>query len=387
MEKLELEIIDIDDKGRGVAKNEGKIYFVENAKYGQIIEAEIIEDKKSYSIAKLLKIIKESEYLVDTGIKENQLCGIFDLYDLDYKKQVELKKDNLLNTVNRLAKENLEDVDFIEAKDKYYYRNKLELKLSPQGKISNFERNSNSFIETDDCVMVTKQINRIISKLQELIDRFNVRGYDPKTNKGIVKNIIIRSSSLSESMCIFVLNREVDLGKFYLAIEAEGLVDSLFISINSQRNNYKIKNLIHIFGKEKIQEDLAGFRFNISPRAFFQVNKDMAYEIYMLARNYIKGMDADLIVDLYSGVSTTSIILSDLAEKIISVEINEDAVNDAKENAQLNGIDNIEWYPMHAEKAIEKIDFGMGKTVDLFDPPRKGLYINIVNKIGGSKIN
>ncbi|MFM1525659.1 MULTISPECIES: 23S rRNA (uracil(1939)-C(5))-methyltransferase RlmD [Helcococcus] len=387
MENILLEIIDIDDNGRGVAKLDGMIYFVENAKYGETIEATIIKEKKSFIIAKKIKTVKKSPFLENTSITEKQLCGVYDLFDIEYSKQVELKKNNIINTINRIAGESLNDINFFEADNRYGYRNKIELKVSLDGKLSSFNRNSYDLVNIENCVMTTSEISDVIKKLQDLIFEYNLKGYDSSTGEGLIKNVIIRSTSFGETMVIFVLNKEYNLKNFYIALESSNILTSFYVSMNAQKNNYKIKDLVHVFGKKKIIEQLGEYKFNISPKAFFQVNKNMSYKIYLEAQEYIKSLKPKTIVDLYSGVSTTSIILSKNAEKIISVEINKDAVKDARENAKLNNIENIEWMDIPAEVAIDEIELDDEKTVALFDPPRKGLDKNIIKKIGESKIN
>nr|WP_276939206.1 23S rRNA (uracil(1939)-C(5))-methyltransferase RlmD [Helcococcus sueciensis] len=383
---IELEIIDLDDKGRGVAKKDGIIYFVENAILGETLLANIYKKKKSFYNAIKIETIKESPFLIE-DIGEENLCGVYELYNIDYKKQIEYKKNTIINSINRIADEKLTDIDVIEAINKNGYRNKLELKVSETGKLAYFKRNSYDLIEINDCMMNTKEIQKLVKKLQIIITELNIPGYNPVDNTGVLKNIIIRSTSIGETMLIIVFNQEYNFEKFYKRIEDEKIVDSFYVSRNNTKNNYKIKDLIHISGKDKIKEILGEHQFLISPRAFMQVNKEVSYKIYLKAREYVEKINPNILVDLYSGISTTSIILSDLVEKVVSVEINTDAINDAKENALINGINNIDWINKPAEIAIDEISLNENKTMALFDPPRRGLDENIINKIGQSNIS
>ena len=383
---IELEIIDLDDKGRGVAKKDGIIYFVENAILGETLLANIYKKKKSFYNAIKIETIKESPFLIE-DIGEENLCGVYELYNIDYKKQIEYKKNTIINSINRIADERLTDIDVIEAINKNGYRNKLELKVSETGKLAYFKRNSYDLIEINDCMMNTKEIQKLVKKLQIIITELNIPGYNPVDNTGVLKNIIIRSTSIGETMLIIVFNQEYNFEKFYKRIEDEKIVDSFYVSRNNTKNNYKIKDLIHISGKDKIKEILGEHQFLISPRAFMQVNKEVSYKIYLKAREYVEKINPNILVDLYSGISTTSIILSDLVEKVVSVEINTDAINDAKENALINGINNIDWINKPAEIAIDEISLNENKTMALFDPPRRGLDENIINKIGQSNIS
>lgn len=383
---VELNIIDLDDKGRGVARKNGMIYFVENAVLGEILLASIKKKKKSFYEATKVATIKESPFLINY-IDEKNLCGVYELYNIDYEKQIEYKKNTIINSINRIANENLRDIIVVKADSKREYRNKVELKVSPNGKLSYFKRNTYDLIEIENCIMNTKEIQYIVKKIQILINELNISGYDPKANSGILKNIIIRSTSIGETMLIVVFNEDYNFIEFYKRIEEEKIIDSFYVSLNNRKNDYKIKELVHVYGKEKIKEKLGEYEFLISPKAFMQVNKEISYKIYLKVKEYVEKIRPNTLVDLYSGISTTSIILSNLANKVLSVEINTDAINDAMENAHLNGINNIEWINKPAEIAIDEISLNEENTMTLFDPPRKGLDQNIINKIGNSNIS
>ena len=387
IENKEYKIVDLDNNARGIAKNEGIIYFIEYAKLGEIVNIKVKNIKKNFIEAIKTKIVHKSSLLNDYEITENRLCGIFDIYDLKYENQIKFKEQQIINTINRISHENIEDIDFIEADEIFNYRNKIELKVDLDGNLSFFSRKSNNHVKISDCIMATKEINNIIPTFQNLIKKHKFIGYNPSTNTGFIKNIIFRSTSLGETMGIMIVNELKDLKLFYRDLEDSKIFNSFYISYNNKKRNYKILDLVHIFGKEKIKENMGNFQFKISPKAFFQINKDIAYKIYLQAREYIKSINPDLIIDMYSGISTTSIILSDIAKKIISVEINKDAVKDGIENAKLNNISNIEFLDKAAEEAIKSIELNNKNTVALFDPPRKGLDFKIIEKIGNSKIN
>lgn len=384
---VELEIIDLDDKANGVAKKDGLIFFVKNTKLGEKVNAKIEKIKKSFCMGTKVETLVVSPFLNNESISENSLCGIYDLSGIVYDKQVEFKKNLIINNINRIASEDISEINFVKAIDKYGYRNKIELKVSPKGYLSFFSRSSNENVKITDCIMITKEINKTLSTLQDLILKHSLDGYDTKKSIGLIKNIIIRSSSIGEVQAVMVVNKEHDFKDFYTDLEKSKIFDSFYVSFNNKRRNYKILDLTHVFGKLKIRENLGDFKFNISPKAFFQINKDISYKIYNKAKEIINKIKPDKIIDLYSGISTTSIMLSDIAKEIVSVEISEDAINDAKENALINGVENITWLNKASEDAIEEIDLEEENTVALFDPPRRGLEENIIIKIGESNIS
>lgn len=386
MENIVLDIIDLDDKGRGVAKKDGLVYFVDQAKLGQKVSVEIVKEKKNFCEAIIKDIVKESPYLTSDNVGEDNLCGVYELYDIKYDKQVEFKKDKLINQINRIAGENLTDIKFVEADKKQAYRNKLELKVDPNGSLSYFSRSTNDHVIINQCLMNTKEINEVVLLLKDLLKKYSIKGYNPRTNKGLVKNIIIRSTSLGQTMLILVYNEDFNFSKLAKDLEDSGKINSFYISKNTKSRNYKMQDLQHIFGSEKIKEQLGDKTFNISAKAFMQVNKDVSYDIYMQAKEYLKDINSQILLDLYSGISTTSILFADLVDKIMSVEINKDAVKDAKENAAINKVGNIEFINKAAEKAIEDLKINKENTTVLFDPPRRGLDKNIISKIGDSNI-
>lgn len=387
MKDVILKIIDLDSNARGVARNEGMIFFVENAKLGQLVRAEVVKEKKSFVEARLVEVLEESPFLISEKIAEANLCGVYDLHDLQYAKQVEFKKNNIINQINRIAGENLDNIDFVEANKIYGYRNKVELKVSPDGKISYFSRASHDNVVVEKCVMNTEEINSVLQVLQELILKHNIPGYDTRSNKGCIKNLIIRSTSLGETMIILVYSDSHDFTSFIEDLKNSKIVDSFYMSKNTKPRNYKMIKVNHIFGLEKINEDLGEYSFKISPKAFMQVNKEISLQMYNKARDFLKSIKPQILLDLYSGISTTSVLLADFIPEILAVEINQDAVEDAKENARINGIQNIKWINKAAEEAIKEIDVDNNKTAILVDPPRKGLDKTIIDIVNDSKIN
>jgi len=385
--RIELEIIDITTEGKGVGKHEQLTYFVDGAQIGQKVLAEVTNYKKNFAEAKAIEVLEESPYHQSPLCPYANICDGCNFQDINYEKQIYIKKANIINSINRIARESLQEIEFESYPKRYAYRNKVELKVDSFGHLSYFSRKTNDNVAIEKCIIANDKINQIISTLQASILEHEYRGYNARKNYGFIKNVIIRSTSLNESMLIMVLNEEKNIDDLTQDLKDSGLIDSFYISTNSTKNNYRIKKARLVFGKEKIKEQMGDKTFLISPRSFFQVNTEQAYKIYLDAKSHIINSKADNIIDLYSGISTTSIILSDTAKKIVSVELIDDAVKDGKENAILNKVDNIEFISDAAEKAIDNLDLDLSNTVLLVDPPRKGLDQNIIFKIGKSNIN
>ncbi|MDO5027601.1 MAG: 23S rRNA (uracil(1939)-C(5))-methyltransferase RlmD, partial [Tissierellia bacterium] len=387
MDRIDLEIIDLTTEGKGLAKKDQLTYFVDGAKLGQKVLAQPTDYKKNYCLAKTLEILDESPYIQEALCPYANICDGCNFQDIVYERQLEFKKSTIINSINRIAREQLEDIDFEKGPQRYNYRNKIELKVSPFGHLSYFSRKTNDHLAIKECLIANPKINAIISLLQDLIYQYEIRGYEGRKNHGLLKSVTIRSTNIGQSMLVLVFNEEKNLQEFYKDLEASKLVDSLYTCVNSKKNNYKITRPRHVFGLEKILESMGDKSFLISAKSFFQVNTDQAYKIYSDVKTIIQEIRPSLLIDLYSGISTTSIILSDAVDKIISVELLADAVKDAKENASLNKVSNIDFMQGDAGQIINKLDLSKEDSMLLVDPPRKGLDPNIISQIGNSSIN
>lgn len=383
---LELEIIDLTNEGKGVAKHEQLTYFVDEAQIGQKVLAKIIDYKKNYCHAKTIEIIEGSAYSAPPLCIYTKICDGCMFQDVIYEKQVSLKKSNIINSINRIARENLQDITFEEAPFRYFYRNKVELKVSPFGHLSYFSRKTNDHVAIKECIIANEKINQTIKLLQAQIYGQEIRGYDARINAGFLKSITIRATDFGQTMVILVINEEKNLQNFYESLKSSSLIDSLYICVNSKKNNYKITKPRLIFGLEKIIETMGEKKFLISPKSFFQINTKQAFKIYSDVKTLMNKLKPTLLIDLYSGISTTSIILSETVDKIISVELVADAVKDARENAIINHVSNIEFLQGDAGHIINKLDLTNENSMLLVDPPRKGLDPNIIVKIGQSDI-
>lgn len=389
-DKLILDIIDINTEGRGVAKKDRLIFFVEGAILNERLEAKIVGKKKNFYQAKKIKTVETSPYLEDARCPYADICDGCNFQNIEYERQKKYKKDLVIATINKIAREDLEDIDFIGAENRYGYRNKLELKVDYRGQISYFSRSSNSHIAIDKCIIADDKINDLLVIVQDAIREYGLRGYDNKKDLGLIKNIIVRATSLGESMLVFVMSQEgfKDKDNFYDYINKKAEITSIYQTVNNRKNNYKIgKKLELISGKDKISDKIKDRYFYLSPRSFFQVNTKMTEKLYRRAFDYVKETNPINVIDLYSGTGTTSILLAKEVEKIDSVEIVADAVKDARRNAKINSIDNINWINDAAENVIGDLDINDRRSTVLFDPPRKGLDPKIIDVLGESSID
>lgn len=332
----------LDHQGRGISKYEEKVYFVENALPGEEVEIEIKKQKKNIVEAKAIKYNKKNtELRTEPLCPYYGICGGCDIMHI--KNQNQYKLDKLNNIINKYVDNSIK-INEVEESHDLNYRNKITLQVK-NNKLGLYKKESNEIVEIDKCYLVKNKINEIIRIIKE--------NQDLK----YINQIIIKD--MKETMITFKTNNNINID--YL----KKYVDSIYI-------NDKL-----VYGKNKIVEQMDKYNFLISSKSFFQVNTNMATKMY----NYIGSLieKTNVIFDLYCGTGTIGIFVHDKANKVIGLEINEDAIKDAKENKKINNITNIEFYASDAANIKEKTN--LKPNVIIVDPPRSGLSDKMVKDI------
>lgn len=341
---MKVEIIGLNHQGMGIGRINNKVIFIEHALIGEIVEVEIIKEYKKYSIGKIKKIIKNSKDRCDYQCKYYYKCGGCNIGILSYDKQLEFKKNKVVDIFKRYA---LVDVKLdIVGTDKEKYRNKIILHVIG-GRVGYYESDSNNLVEIDRCIIASDRINDIISRIK------NINLYK-------VNEIMIRSTVL-DSMVVF-----------YGDVNKEEVISVL----NDVSSIYVGDKLI--YGKNRIIEKLGDYSFYISKDSFFQVNTKQTLNLYNQVLEYAKLSRDDRVLDLYCGTGTIGIFLAKYCYEVLGIEINASSVEDAKENAFLNNINNIEFICDNSS-IISKIDYKADLIV--VDPPRSGLDKVTINTL------
>lgn len=333
-----IKIEKLDNLGRGIAKINNKIVFVENALPNEIVDIEIINDKKNYSIAKRTNILKKSIFRRNACPYSN-FCGGCDLVDLEYNEQLKYKAEKIKELINRNFSNDIKINDIIYDKE-FSYRNKILLHIS-EDKLGFFEKKSNDIIEIEKCLLVNDKVNSLIKSIKEFI----------KNNQKI-KNIVIRTNSNNDIMLI--INGDSSEDKI---LEYFSMIDVIVLNSKTIKGQF-------------IKEKLGDREFLIYPNSFFQVNMFNTVNLYNEVKRMTYGKKYDNILDLYCGTGTIGIFLSDIATSVVGIEVIKDAVVAAKRNADINNIENIKFICGKVEDYI-----GRFNNIDLIivDPPRNGL--------------
>ncbi|MFR8495436.1 MAG: TRAM domain-containing protein, partial [Parvimonas micra] len=317
MELRNLEIIDNTNEGLGVAKSEEGIVFVKGGLVGDIVDVEITQKKKKFSNGYVKKYLKYSEYR--ENLYDEKLTDIYHFINLKYEKELKLKKKMFLDSLRKNTGIELEDVEILENKNNLNYRNKIELKTNENFELCYCVDNGESKIKLENCPLSDESINEFLPFLQAKLKEFKVKSYDVNTDEGILKNISIRSNFNSEIMITVVVKKDtVEVENFVKSLNEYEKLVSGYININPKKASIIMgQESKLIFSKKNFTDKIGKYEFNISPKSFFQVNRFQTENLYKIAKEFLgKNKDKNLL-DLYSGIGTTSIYFSENFKKVI----------------------------------------------------------------------
>ena len=396
MKKNDEYIVDIIDNGmdgEGIAKIDNFTVFVEGAIKGEQVKILIVKVLTSHAYGKILEIIKKSENRVEPDCATYKRCGGCSLRHIEYEETLNMKKRKVENLVSKtFGKENNIKVEnTIGMGIPYNYRNKAQypVGLDKTGEpiIGVYAQRTHEIIQMKECLIQNEEAEKIAFTIYKFVKEKNIPVYNEKTGEGLLRHIVIKVGIYThEIMCILVVN-----GK-KIPYETE-LVEMLVREYNVKTvvKNINMKNTNVILGYENIvlhgdgyiYDLLGGYTFKISPMSFYQVNPVQAEVLYNIAIEKAELNKDDILFDLYCGIGTIGICAASYAKKVYGIEIVEQAIEDAKENARINNVENIEFFAGDVEKIFSNL---MEKKqvypdVIIVDPPRKGLDNNTINNI------
>ena len=336
-------------------------------------------------------IENESKERINTGCKYQDICGGCQFMHVNYDYEIKVKKEYLNNLFHNIKK----DIDIIKSDNIYNYRNKCQMnyKLSAKGNIiaGLYEEHSHNIITVDSCMIQASKANEVIAKINDILKKNKILPYDGK-GRGVLKNIFIRYGFNSKELLLVFVTSDI------LFPGSKNLVNDLVksnLGITTIIQNINPRNTPVVLGdKEKvlygpgyIYEYIDNYKFKISANSFFQINTNMMSVIYNTALNEVKLEKSDVIVDAYSGIGSISIFASKYVNKVISVELNKNAYQDAKINAKLNNINNINFINEDATKFLVNLAETNTKIDALImDPPRDGSTFKFISAISKLKI-
>ncbi|MEL7648154.1 MAG: 23S rRNA (uracil(1939)-C(5))-methyltransferase RlmD [Sedimentibacter sp.] len=389
--KTEVEIIDLNHEGKGVAKRDGFVVFVEKTVPGDTAEIKITDTKKNFALGNLIRIVKPSPDRIEPLCSHYSQCGGCQLMHMDYKSQLNYKRNRVQNEFRR-ASVNVDEAaiyDTMGMEEPLRYRNKTAFSVAQKNGetiIGPYEEGTYNTVNIAGCMLQNSQSDKAVEYFRQLMEKYGVSAYDKNTGKGTVRNIVIRSSRNNELMFIIVTSTDNFPNSLQIARELSQSVKEIKTvvqNINSKNTNLVMgyKN-ITLFGEGTIDDTIDNLVFKISPETFFQVNQSQTEKLYSTAIEYAGLTKDDVCFDIYCGIGTISLMAARRAKKVYGVEIVEQSIINAKENAQRNNIKNAEFYAGKAEVVLPKLyKKNIKADVVIVDPPRKGCEKEVIDTI------
>ncbi len=396
---IELNIHGMTSEGSGVGRFNQQAVFVTNSAVGDQLRVRIIKPSKRYAVGKIEEIITPSKDRVTPDCECFYQCGGCTYRHISYQAELAVKEQRVVDALQRIGGFDKFTINPIVASDtRNCYRNKAQLPvgMSKDGEIimGFYAYHSHRIINCDECKLQPAVFTRVIKVFRQWASKYKPVAYNEETHKGLLRHLYIRYGEVTkEVMVCLVINGSKIHGVEELAEmlrQVEGF-KSLVINENRDKTNVILgENCKAVYGSGYIADILCGLKFNISPLSFFQVNPAQAEKLYSLAKSYADLHGDEVLLDLYCGTGTIGLSMADSIEKLIGVEIIPQAIENAKVNAKLNGIDNARFICADAAQAAKQLsEENTTPNVIIVDPPRKGCdqqLIETIAKMNPNKI-
>ena len=382
-------VTDYTAEGQGVAHVEGCAVFLPNAIAGETYRIRIEKAAKTWAAGKIVEVLEKSPHRVNRECPVAKLCGGCDFWHMDYAEESRLKAERVKNTLNRIGGESLEAVPILAAPTCYGYRNKAQYPVASQKNrvyAGFFRAGTHQVVENDRCLILPEESDKVKKIVIDYVNHYRISAYDETTQKGLLRHIYVRRGAVSGQVlvCLVLNGRKLphweDLAERLKAVPG---FTTLVISVNTRAGNAILGDeFITLYGPGYIEDTLCGLKFRLSARSFYQINHHQTQRLYEAAIAQAEITKEDLVLDLYCGVGTITLSMARAAGKVIGVEVIEQAVQDARENAKRNGIENAEFFCGDAGKAALELEAqGIHPDVVVVDPPRKGLNADTIEAL------
>ena len=378
-----LEIEDCGIDGEGIGKADGFTVFVKDAVIGDTVTAKIIKAKKNYGYGRLMEVLKPSPYRVEPKCEFARQCGGCQLQALSYDQQLVFKTNKVKGHLERIG--GFTDIPMepiIGMDELFHYRNKAQFPVgrNKEGKIVTgfYAGRTHNIIENRDCALGVAENKEVLDRVIAHMEKYGIEPYNEATGKGLVRHILIRYGYFTKEVMVCLILNGNKIPKEELLVkslcEIPGMT-SITINVNKKHSNVILGEEIRLlWGQEYITDRIGDISYQISPLSFYQVNPMQTQKLYAKALEYADLHGEETVWDLYCGIGTISLFLAQKAKFVRGVEIVPAAIENAKENAKLNGLENTEFFVGKAEEVLprEYKKNGVYADVIVVDPPRKG---------------
>ena len=390
-------IEDMNEDGAGVGKVDGYIWFVKDAVIGDVVWAKAMKMKKSYGFARLMEVLEPSASRVIPSCPVARQCGGCQLQAMNYEGQLKFKERKVMNNLIRIGKfaeDEIHMLPIMGMEQPWRYRNKAQF---PFGKDKDgnviagfYAGRTHAIVEAEDCLLGVEENREILDIVKRFMKEMKIEPYDELSHKGLVRHVLIRKGfKTDEIMVCLVINGNKLPGKERLVEMLTGVdgvkgMTSISYSVNQEKTNVIMgKEIVNLYGPGYITDYIGNVKYQISPLSFYQVNPVQTERLYGTALEYAGLTGNEIVWDLYCGIGTISLFLAQKAKKVYGVEIVPQAIEDARRNAEINGIHNAEFFVGKAEEVLpEQFEKNhVHADVIVVDPPRKGCDVVCLDTI------
>ena len=382
-------ISDYTAEGQGVAKIEGCAVFIPNAIAGEKVMVRIEKAQKTWAAGKITEILEKSPHRVQRECPISASCGGCDFWHMDYEEETRMKAERVRQALNRIGGETLTEMPILAAPDCHCYRNKAQYPVaSKKGRVyaGFFKAGTHQVVENDRCLILPEETDLVKKIVIDYVNHYRIAAYDEEAHKGLLRHIYVRRGAVSKQVlvCLVVNGRKLPhIEELIQKLQAVPGFTSLVLSVNTKKGNTILGDeFITLYGPGYIEDTLCGLNFRLSARSFYQVNHYQAQRLYEAAISQADITKEDTVLDLYCGVGTITLCMAKAAGSVIGVEVVPQAVEDAKDNAKRNGIENAEFFCGDAGAAALDLEAkGIKADVVVVDPPRKGLNADAIEAL------
>ncbi len=382
-------VTDYTSEGQGVAHIEGCAVFIPNAIAGEKYRVRIEKAQKTWAAGKIVEILEKSPHRVNRECPVAKLCGGCDFWHMDYEEESRLKAERVKNCLNRIGGENLEKMEILAAPSCHGYRNKAQYPVAAKkgrAYAGFFKAGTHEVVENKRCLILTEESDAVKDAVMDYVNQFRIPAYDEIAHKGLLRHIYVRRGAVSGQVlvCLVINGRSIPKAHELVGrLKKIPGFTTLVLSVNTKKGNAVLGDeFITLHGPGFIEDTLCGLNFRLSPRSFYQVNHHQAQRLYDAAITQAEITKNDTVLDLYCGVGTITLAMASAAGKVIGVEVIPQAVEDAKDNAKRNGIENAEFFCGDAGAAALELERkGIKADVVVVDPPRKGLNADTIEAL------
>jgi len=401
-----LEVIRIAAEGKAIAKHDEKVIFIAGAIPGDIVDVELHRVKKTHAEGRILRYQKKSKDRIDAECQHFGVCGGCKWQHLPYDKQIAYKEQQVLDQFQRIGHIEVEEkLPILGAEEIYFYRNKLEFTFSDKRWLTQEEIENNEeigerralgfhipklfdkIVNVEECHLQGGLSNDIRNAVRDYCFKNDYTFFNIREQHGLMRNLIVRTTLDGELMVIvsFFENDKDKIQSILEFLQKEfPQITSLMYVVNEKRNDTILDQDIILFsGRDYLLEKMEDLQFKVGPKSFYQTNSKQAYNLYKIVRDWADLKGDELVYDLYTGTGTIALFVAKQAKKVIGIEYVEEAIADAKKNAEFNKISNTLFFAGDMKDVLNEdfVNEHGQADVMIIDPPRAGMHQSVIDTI------